>query len=112
DRYARKEGKNISRISKQTLDLFQSYSWPGNVRELQNLIERSMIVCESEEFSVDESWFSHQQPQPQTRAQLELRERLAIAEKAAIEAALLESGGRVFGPSGAASKLGIARSTL
>jgi DNA-binding NtrC family response regulator len=112
DRYAREAGKKIASVSKETLDLFQSYPWPGNIRELRNVIERSIIVCETENFSVDESWLSRQQlPTPPT-SQLELRQRLAAQEIEAIEAALLECRGRVYGPSGAAAKLGIARSTL
>ena len=112
DRYARKEGKNIGRASKETLDLFQMYAWPGNIRELQNVIERSVIVSEGESFSVDESWLSRQPLSTSPASQPELRERVAAEEKQAIEAALTESGGRVFGPAGAAAKLGIARSTL
>jgi len=110
DRYARKAGKNIGRVNKETVDLFQLYPWPGNIRELQNVIERSIIVSENETFSVDESWLSRQ---PIRRSnQFELRERLNAEEREAIEAALTESRGRVFGPTGAAAKLGIARSTL
>src|ERR1700735_2549360 len=56
DRYARKAGKSFHRVNKKSLDLLRSYSWPGNIRELQNVIERSVIVCETETFSVDESW--------------------------------------------------------
>ncbi len=55
DRYARKAGKNIKRVHKKTLELLQSYPWPGNIRELQNVIERSVILCETETFSIDES---------------------------------------------------------
>jgi len=113
DRYARKAGKNIRSISRETLDLFQSYPWPGNVRELQNVVERSIIVCETESFSVDESWLSRQSPTPTPpTSHLLLRQRFAEEERAAIEAALTESRGRVFGPSGAAARLGLARSTL
>ena len=112
DRYARELGKNIRNISKETLDLFQSYPWPGNIRELRNVIERSVIVCETESFSVDESWLSRQPQRAGPTSQLELPQRLAAEEKQAIEAALSESRGRVFGPSGAAERLGIARSTL
>jgi DNA-binding NtrC family response regulator len=57
-RYARKAGKTFQRVNKRTLGHLQSYPWPGNVRELQNVIERSVIVCDSEEFTVDESWLS------------------------------------------------------
>ena len=112
DRFARKEGKNIGTVSNETLDLFQRYDWPGNIRELQNVIERSVIVSESGSFSVDESWLSQRPLGTAPAKQLELRQRVAAEEKQAIEAALKESRGRVFGPSGAAAKLGIARSTL
>ena len=112
DRYAREAGKNIRNIGKETLYLFQAYPWPGNIRELRNVIERSVIVCETESFSVDESWLSRQPQRARPTSQLELPQRVAAEEKQAIEAALTESGGRVFGPSGAAARLGIARSTL
>ena len=111
DRYARKAGKNIRAVDKKTLQLLQSYPWPGNIRELQNVIERSVIVCETETFTVDESWLS-QQPRDRRSGKLYLPQKLAAKEKEIIEEALRESQGRVFGPSGAAAKLGIARSTL
>jgi PAS domain S-box-containing protein len=110
-RFARKAGKSIHGINKTTLDLLLSYPWPGNIRELQNVVERSVIVCETENLSVDESWLSRKPvaSQPQTRLELS---QLAAQEKEMIEAALRESGGRVFGPSGAAAKLGIPGTTL
>jgi PAS domain S-box-containing protein len=112
DRYARKAGKSIRSVDKKTLQLLQSYPWPGNIRELQNVIERSVIVCETEIFTVDESWLS--QPPLDTRSgnKLFLSEKVAATEREIIEEALRESQGRIFGPSGAAAKLGIARSTL
>src|SRR6185295_2894568 len=58
DRYARKAGKTFRRVHKRTLDHMRSYPWPGNVRELQNVIERSVIVCDGDEFTIDESWLS------------------------------------------------------
>ncbi|HKM81226.1 MAG TPA: sigma 54-interacting transcriptional regulator, partial [Candidatus Acidoferrum sp.] len=112
DRYARKAGKSIRGVNKKTLDLFQSYPWPGNIRELQNVIERSVIVCETEVFSVDESWLSRQPAATDPKSSLDLTEKLAAQEKALIEAALRECAGRVFGPSGAAARLGMPRSTL
>jgi formate hydrogenlyase transcriptional activator len=115
DRYARKAGKNIRRVAKKTLELLQSYPWPGNIRELQNVIERSVILCETETFSIDESWLP-QQPRPfltaKPKNQIELPQRLEAQEKNIIEEALKASRGRVFGPTGAAAKLGIPRSTL
>jgi transcriptional regulator with GAF, ATPase, and Fis domain len=56
DRSARNVGKSIRGINKKSLDLLRSYPWPGNIRELQNVIERSVIMCETENFSVDENW--------------------------------------------------------
>jgi len=112
DHCARKVGKNIQRITKESLDLFRSYSWPGNIRELQNVIERSVIMCETENFSVDKAWLAQQELATEPKIPLDFSEKLAAQEKEMIEAALRESAGRVFGPSGAATKLGVARSTL
>jgi len=107
DRFATKMGKAITCIEKRTMDRLQANSWPGNIRELQNVIERSMIVCDSDEFSVDASWLSHD-----TRARRPLATRLVDQEKEMIEAALAETRGRVSGPSGAAAKLRVPASTL
>ncbi len=112
DRYARKAGKNITRVDKKTLRLLESYSWPGNIRELQNVIERSMILCETEIFSIDESWLPQHPFLTQPGNHTELPQTLVAQEKSMIEAALKESRGRVFGATGAAAKLGIPRSTL
>ena len=112
DRFARKAGKSIHGMNKKTLNLFLSYPWPGNIRELQNVVERSVIVCETENFSVDESWLSRKPFANEPKSQSELSQKLATQEKEMIEAALRESGGRVSGPSGAAAKLGLHRSTL
>jgi DNA-binding NtrC family response regulator/PAS domain-containing protein len=110
-RYAGRVGKNIKNVDKRTLELFQSYQWPGNVRELQNVIERCVILCEGEVFSVDESWLSREplQPNPPSRPPAG---KLIDRQKEMIEAALAESKGRVAGPAGAAAKLGIPSSTL
>jgi transcriptional regulator with GAF, ATPase, and Fis domain len=112
DHFARKAGKSFRGINKNTVDLLRGYPWPGNIRELQNVVERSVIVCETENFSVDESWLSRQPVVSGPKSQLELPEKLSAQEKQMIEAALRESGGRVSGASGAAAKLGIHRSTL
>src|SRR5882757_8590842 len=109
NRYARKAGKTIRRVSKRTLDRLKSYPWPGNVRELQNVIERSVIVSDTDEFTVDESWLS---TRPAVESRLGVSGALASHEKAIIEDALRATEGRVFGPSGAAARLGIPRSTL
>jgi PAS domain S-box-containing protein len=111
DRFATKAGKRFSRINKKSLDLLQSYHWPGNIRELQNVIERSVILCDAKEFAVDERWLVPgpiaMEPKKPT-----LDEQLVGEEKKIIEAALAETGGKVAGPSGAAVKLGMPATTL
>src|SRR5260370_5627879 len=112
DRYARKAGKHFKNVEKRTLQVLQSYPWPGNIRELQNVIERSVILCESDIFSIDESWLPLPLPATESNRRIELPRRLEAQEKNMIEEALKASRGRVFGPTGAAAKLGIPRSTL
>jgi DNA-binding NtrC family response regulator len=111
DRYASKAGKKITGINKRSLELLQSYVWPGNIRELQNVIERSVIICDSENLSVDETWLGRRSL-PADSATQPLSERLVAQEKELIEAALAESNGKVSGHSGAAARLGIPQSTL
>jgi PAS domain S-box-containing protein len=116
DHFARKAGKTFQAVEKKSLNLLESYPWPGNIRELQNVIERSVIVNDTDIFSVDESWLSRyprthpreSDPQPSHL----LSKRPASTEKELIETALRECGGRVSGSSGAAVKLGIPGSTL
>ena len=111
DRYATEAGKKIRYVSKESMELLQSYPWPGNVRELQNVIERSVILCDTETFSVDESWLSHDTDQAVPASQ-PLVQMLATQEKALIETALAETHGQVSGPTGAAAKLSMRPSTL
>jgi formate hydrogenlyase transcriptional activator len=107
ERYAAKMGKNIRRVDKRTAQLLESYHWPGNIRELQNVIERAMILCDAETFSVDEAWL-----QPESERRLQLQPSLMNQERELIETALEETRGRVSGPQGAARRLGVPRTTL
>jgi PAS domain S-box-containing protein len=106
DRYAKRAGKKIKHIQKKALDALQEYSWPGNVRELQNVIERSLIIGETTEFSIDKSWVANE---PQSSTATTDRK---SNERQRIEAALAQSNGKIAGASGAAAKLGIPPSTL
>src|SRR5260370_16310248 len=64
ERYARKMGKQIRGITTQSLELLASYPWPANIRELQNVIERSVIVCDTETFTIDATWLPRAAPPP------------------------------------------------
>jgi transcriptional regulator with GAF, ATPase, and Fis domain len=110
-RYAEKARKQISKIDKNTLKLCQSYDWPGNIRELQNIVERSVILCTGDTFWIDEAWLSSQNASRPVSSGSRPKT-LQSYEKELIEAALVESNGKVAGPNGAAAKLGIPRSTL
>jgi PAS domain S-box-containing protein len=111
ERYAKKAGKKIRNIQKETLKLFQTYDWPGNIRELQNVIERAVVLCESETFSVDATWLKPEGHRL-SGSVVPLGATLAEHEKEIIEAALADCGGQVSGPTGAAAKLGLPRQTL
>ena len=111
DRFAKRAGKRIHGVNKQTLSLLQSYDWPGNIRELQNVVERAVILSDSDTLSIDERWLSGTSVRPHVIAAPYPRT-LATREKDAIESALMESKGRVAGPFGAALRLGLPPSTL
>ena len=111
ERYASKAGKSITSINKKSMEALQSYTWPGNIRELQNVIERSVVICDTDTLFVDESWLGRRTPVA-VEAALPLTEKLSVQERQMIEAALADSNGRVSGPRGAAAKLGIPQSTL
>src|SRR5258708_26667857 len=100
--YASKAGKKIRSIDKNTLALLQSHPWPGNIRELQNVIERSVIVCETENFSLDESWLSRNSL-PAGPGDQPLAAQTAAPEGEMIEANLAATGGKGSGPAGAAT---------
>lgn len=111
ERYAKKAGKTIRHIRKRTLELFQAYDWPGNIRELQNIIERAIVLCDGETFSVNETWVQGERDR-QAGPAVPLAASITEREREMIEAALAQSRGQVSGPTGAAARLGIPRQTL
>jgi PAS domain S-box-containing protein len=109
-RFGKKLGKRFRTIEKKTMKTMQEYEWPGNVRELQNVIERAVTLSDSDTFAVDEAWLRREPSQvPHASA---LSGALQVHEKEVIEGALAQSHGRVSGPAGAATILGIPNSTL
>jgi PAS domain S-box-containing protein len=110
-RFGKKMGKKFRTIEKKTLKIMQEYEWPGNVRELQNIIERAVTLSDSDTFAVDEAWLNRE-PSEVPHSSVPLTGALLAHEKDAIEAALVQCHGRISGPAGAATMLGIPDSTL
>jgi transcriptional regulator with GAF, ATPase, and Fis domain len=129
DRYARRARKTIRRTDHATLTVLEAYPWPGNIRELQNVIERSVIMCDSEVFSIDDRWLSREasrlgqarrpcqllqfplpevEPSPSRASTVTLEE----IEREAILRVLRSVNWTVGGADGAAAILGLKRTTL
>jgi formate hydrogenlyase transcriptional activator len=105
--YARRMGKQIDRISPETMSELTSYPWPGNIRELQNFIERSVILSSGNVLN---------SPLASLRNAAEVESLGPItmedAERDHIRKTLEQTRWVVSGPNGAAARLGIKRSTL
>jgi formate hydrogenlyase transcriptional activator len=104
--FGRRMGKSVTRVSAAVLRSLMDYPWPGNVRELENLVERAMIVTSGEELEVDPNWLKS------AAAMQTASPRLADQERSAILDALRRTGGRIYGPRGAAAFLGVKPTTL
>ncbi len=108
--FARRMGRRIETIPSAVMDALLRYSWPGNVRELQNVIERAVILSPGPSLQVP---LSDLQPTAaQAPAPVTALVTLADAEREHILGALRETGWVVGGPKGAATRLGMKRSTL
>lgn len=109
-RIATRMGKRIGQIDRRALDAMQRYAWPGNIRELQNVIERGVILSDSEVFRLEPGTLPESSQNGQELPAPESAN--ARDQQARIEAVLRETRGRIAGPDGAAARLGIAASTL
>lgn len=108
---AARHGKSIRNIEKRAMEMLLTYGWPGNVRELRNVIDTSVIISSGEDLVVDEELLFGS-PLVGDVATGTLEEKVAQYERSLIEHALAEAHGRVSGPSGAATLLGMPASTL
>jgi formate hydrogenlyase transcriptional activator len=110
--YAARMQKPIRAISEKFIAALAQHPWPGNVRELQNFIERSVILATGAVLngSPPEPAYTTQDDSewPKLSAPVTLEE----AERSHILRTLLQTEGRVGGPNGAASRLGLRRTTL
>jgi formate hydrogenlyase transcriptional activator len=105
--YGRRMGKQIERVTPETMSAFTSYEWPGNVRELQNFIERSVILSDGTVLCPPLAELKHS-----SAAESPAATTLQDAERDHILKTLQQTRWVVSGPSGAAARLGIKRSTL
>jgi formate hydrogenlyase transcriptional activator len=107
-RIAGRMGKRIRQIDKRTSDALEHYSWPGNIRELQNVIERGVILADSEVFRLEPGTLPQSSPNIPVSEPRDAKDE----QKARIEMVLKETRGRIAGPDGAAARLGMPASTL
>jgi formate hydrogenlyase transcriptional activator len=107
DIFSRRMRKSISHIPAETLEAFTEYPWPGNVRELQNLVERAVILADNE---VLPNTLAKSDESPLAVAPA--HETLRDSDRALILRTLQAAGWMVGGPSGAAARLGLKRTTL
>ena len=108
-RLAARTSKKITQIEKRSLCAMQQYAWPGNIRELQNVIERSVILADGEVLRVEPSMLMQESPPIATAS---LSTSFGSDRRAQIEAVLRETRGKVYGPRGAAARLGLPATTL
>ena len=108
EKYAHRMNKKIETIPDADMDDLIRYDWPGNIRELRNVIERSVILTRDTSLHIrvpPESRIPIKRDLPQSKT-------LEAAERAHILQALEETDGVIGGPNGAASLLGLKRTTL
>ena len=108
-RLAARTGKKIKQIDKRSLEIMKRYSWPGNIRELQNVIERCVILAAGEVLRVDPAILMYAPP---TVLTLPVMTDAGSDRKSQIESVLRETRGKVYGPNGAAARLGVPGTTL
>ena len=103
--FAGRHGRSVSRIHPATLRALAAHDWPGNARELQNMVERAVIVSDGDDLAFDPGWLVGASAAETARTWAE-------QEKQRILDALRAAGGRVYGPGGAAHRLGLNPTTL
>jgi formate hydrogenlyase transcriptional activator len=136
DRYGKKLGKRFESVTQETMDLLVSYAWPGNIRELQNVVERSVVLCQGPVLALDRDLLplaadaalgaagraagapvldprpAAETGQPLAGAGVEEAMALEEVERRHILAVLRQTGGVIEGPRGAARLLNLHPNTL
>jgi len=107
--FAQIHRRDVVRITGRNLQSLMRYDWPGNIRELRNVIERAVIISRGAELEVDPARLTAVTEIP---GQKESGRTWAAQEKARILVALRAAEGRIYGPGGAAHRLGLRPTTL
>jgi formate hydrogenlyase transcriptional activator len=111
-KFSARLNKVFSRIEENEMATLVRHHWPGNVRELENFVHRAVILSAAKGSSLPLSFpLDDLLPCAESKAPAAIRT-LAEAERAHIIEALRLVGGVIGGPHGAASRLGVARTTL
>ena len=107
DKSAKRMNRRIETIPSQAMEVFAAYPWPGNVRELQNFVERSVILSPGLALRPPLAELKQALQEPNSRLRT-----LEEAEREHVLRALRECNWVIAGPSGAAARLGMKRTTL
>jgi formate hydrogenlyase transcriptional activator len=107
-KFAPRMNKSIEAVPTEVMDVLKLHDWPGNVRELQNFVERAVIMSAGPELRPP----LEELKQLTTSKSPEVVRTLAEAERNHILNALSAARWVVGGPGGAASRLGLSRTTL
>ena len=107
-KHAAELGRPRFSLSQRTLGLLMDHSWPGNIRELENFIERSVILSENNRLNPPLGELRDDPSRPVSEFDGTLRDK----EREHIVEILRQTRGTLSGPSGAAARLGLKRTTL
>ena len=111
-KHAAENGKHIERVPAEAIEALTRWPWPGNIRELENFIERAVILSEGETLSLPLAELRSPVSDAGSRSAAEPRSAGESGEREQIVQALKEARGVIAGPSGAAARLGLKRTTL
>ncbi len=106
-KYAKRQGKRIVKINTADIRKMATYDFPGNIRELENIVERSVVLCQSDTLNIE---FVQRQKHQNSKSEKFLN--FTDMQRKHIIDALKRTGGRVTGPSGAGVLLDINDRTL
>ncbi len=111
-RHARRMGKTIETIPPEAMAALVAWSWPGNIRELENFLERAVILSRGPELHVPLAELETMESEEEEDAAADANPTLQAAEREHILRALRDAKGMIGGPTGAAARLGLKRTTL